>query len=145
MDGFGWKTSLIIINAMTHLTIAYWCVLVAIILPIIWIGFAKSGTSNYLHKLNSAPRELLNTLTGFRKRAVWAQQNAFEALPGFIAGTIIAHHMEVPQLELDITALIFIVARLAHGIFYLIDWPFCRSVVWIIGFGATINMFFISI
>jgi uncharacterized MAPEG superfamily protein len=145
MDGLGWKKSSIIISVMTHLTIAYWCVLVAIILPIIWIGFAKAGTRNYIHEHNSAPRELLNTLTGFRKRAVWAQQNAFEALPGFIAGSIIAHLMEASQFELDITALIFIIARLAHGIFYLIDWAFCRSVVWVIGFGATINMFLISI
>ena len=76
MDGLGWKKSSIIISVMTHLTIAYWCVLVAIILPIIWIGFAKAGTRNYIHEHNSAPRELLNTLTGFRKRAVWAQQNA---------------------------------------------------------------------
>ena len=130
---------------MTQPTIAYWCVLIAIIMPIIWIGIAKAGTKNYIDRHNSAPRELLSTLKGFRKRAVWAQKNAFEALPGFMAGTIIAHLMEAPQFELNITAIIFIIARLAHGIFYLINWPSWRSLAWIIGFGATINMFIISI
>ena len=98
---------------MTQLTIAYWCVLIAIIMPIIWIGIAKAGTKNYIDRHNSAPRELLSTLKGFRKRAVWAQKNAFEALPGFMAGTIIAHLMEAPQFELNITAIIFIIARLS--------------------------------
>ena len=130
---------------MMNLTIAYWCVLVAIILPIIWIGFAKAGTKNYIQNHNSAPRKLLNSLEGYRQRAVWAQNNAFEALPGFAAGTIIAHLMQAPQFDINLTAIVFIIARLTHGIFYLIDWPSWRSVSWIVGFGATINMFFISI
>ena len=131
--------------AMTHLTIAYWCVLVAIILPIVWIGFAKAGTKNYIQTHNSAPRKLLASLEGYRQRAVWAQKNAFEALPGFAAGTIIAHLMQAPQFDINLTAIVFIIARLTHGIFYLIDWPSWRSMSWIVGFGATLNMFLISI
>ena len=131
--------------AMTHLTIAYWCVLVAIMLPIVWIGFAKAGTKNYIQTHNSAPRKLLASLEGYRQRAVWAQKNAFEALPGVAAGTIMAHLMQAPQFDINLTAIVFIIARLTHCIFYLIDWPSWRSMSWIVGFGATINMFLISI
>ena len=62
------------------MTCALWCVLAAMFLPYLWVGFAKSGGFD-----NAAPRETLEHLEGWRKRADWAQKNAFEAFPPFAA------------------------------------------------------------
>ena len=70
--------------------------------------------------------------------------HGFEAFPGFAAETIIAHLAGTPQGTIDVVALIFIVARILHGIAYIRDLSAFRSLVWTIGFGATIAMFVIA-
>jgi len=54
---------------------AYWCVLIAALLPFVWVGVAKWGT----HYNNATPRDL-DLYQGHRRRAHDAHQNAFEAL-----------------------------------------------------------------
>ena len=76
------------------MTIAYWCVLVAALLPIVWAGAAKSGIKGYD---NARPREFLGSLQGWPARANFAQQNSYEAFPPFAAGVIIAHLCDTPQ------------------------------------------------
>ena len=70
------------------MTIAYWCVLIAAVMPIVWAGAAKSGAKGFN---NARPREFLGSLSGWPARANFAQQNAYEAFPPFAAGVIIAH------------------------------------------------------
>ena len=119
------------------MTIATWCVLIAFILPIVWAGFAKSaGGYN-----NQAPREYLGGLAGWAQRANWAQQNAFEAAPAFAAGVIIAQQAGASQATVDTLALVFILARIAHGAVYMADWSRVRSLIWLLGFGSTIALF----
>ena len=72
------------------MTLAYWCVLAAILLPYAFTGFAKFQGGFGLNE-NKNPREFLEKLSGARKRAHWAQQNSFEILPGFAAAVIISH------------------------------------------------------
>ena len=123
------------------MTTAYWCVLAATILPLVWVVIAKAGGQDFD---NAAPREFLDKQSGMRQRANWAQQNAFEALPGFAAGTIIAHLAGTAQATIDTVALIFIAARVSHGVAYLLDLAGLRSLLWTVGFGATITMFVIA-
>ncbi|MCH2553658.1 MAG: MAPEG family protein, partial [Alcanivorax sp.] len=72
------------------MTLAYWCVLAAILLPYAFTGFAKFQGGFGLNE-NKNPREFLEKLGGARKRAHWAPQNSFEILPGFAAAVISAH------------------------------------------------------
>ncbi len=123
------------------MTTAYWCVLAATILPLVWVGIAKAGGKDFD---NTAPRNYLEKQGGRRQRANWAQKNAFEALPGFAAGTIIARLAGTAQGTIDTVALIFIAARILHGIAYIQDLAGFRTLVWTIGFGATIAMFVIA-
>jgi uncharacterized MAPEG superfamily protein len=121
------------------MTFAYWCLPIAIFLPLIWVGYAKvMGGSGYD---NSRPREWLENREGQAKRANWAQQNSYEAFPPFAAAVIVAHLTGAPQLTIDIMAGIFILARIAHGIFYIADMSTLRSVVWVMGYGITIALF----
>jgi uncharacterized MAPEG superfamily protein len=114
------------------MTRAYWCVLIAAYLPIVWTGVAKSS-GEFAGAGNHSPREFLERLGGWRKRAHWAQLNAFEAFPPFAAAVIIAHLMHAPQARIDALAMAFVVLRVLHGIFYILDRASLRSLVW---FGA---------
>ena len=115
------------------MSIAYGCVLIAIILPFIWAGVAKSQFMKSKNYDNHNPRLLLDKLQGPQQRANWAQQNAFEALPGFIGAVVIAQLGGVSVDLINSLAVIFILARIAHGICYIKDLATARSTVLSIG------------
>ncbi len=93
---------------------------------------------------NAAPRDFLDKQSSMRQGANWAQQNAFEALPGFAAGKIIAHLAGAALGTIDTVALIFIAARVLHGVAYIRNLAGLRSLLWTVGFGATIELFVIA-
>jgi len=120
------------------MTTAYWCVLAAALLPLLWTGAAKAGGLRYD---NARPREFLAALTGWPARAHHAQQNSYEAFPPFAAGVIIAHLCGAPQPMVDGLALGFIGARLVYGLCYIADLSTLRSLVWLAGIGCVIGLF----
>jgi uncharacterized MAPEG superfamily protein len=120
------------------MTIAYWCVLFAALLPIVWSGVAKGGGSGFD---NARPRVYLAAVQGWRQRANWAQQNSWEAFGPFAAGVIVAHQVGVPQGTIDALALAFMGARILHGAFYVTDRATLRSLVYIVGLLCTVGLF----
>jgi uncharacterized MAPEG superfamily protein len=120
------------------MTFAYWSVLLAALMPIVWVAVAKAGADGYD---NNRPRIFLAKLKDWPQRANWAQVNAFEAFPSFAAAVIIAHLTGVNQLLIDSLAGIFLIVRIAHGIFYIQDKATLRSLAWTIGFFCTIGIF----
>ena len=122
------------------MTIAYGCILIAIILPVIWASVAKSPAFKDKSYDNSKPRVALATLEGRAQRANWAQQNAFEALPGFIGAVLIAIVAGVSAGVINTLAVIFIIARIAHGICYISDQATARSAVWSVGMVCVIGL-----
>lgn len=128
------------------MTTAYLCVLGGALMPIFWTLIAKVGGPRRMPmQANAAPREFLATLSGHQKRADYAQQNAFEAFPAFAAAVIISHLAGAPQASIDLLALIWIAARLAHGICYVADWASLRSLVYFVGMGCVIGLFVIAL
>jgi uncharacterized MAPEG superfamily protein len=120
------------------MTIAYWCVLIAALLPIVSASIAKAGGERYS---NRDPRTWLDRQQGFRARANAAQANGFEAFPLFAAAVIIAHLTGAPQDRVDGLAIIFVAARVLYIVCYLADWHWARSVVWLVGLLATLTIF----
>lgn len=120
------------------MTTAYWCVLIAALLPILWAGAAKAGARGYN---NARPREFLGALSGWPSRANFAQQNSHEAFPPFAAGVIIAHLCNAPQPTVDALALTFIAARVVYGLCYVADLAGLRSLVWLLGFTCVAGLF----
>lgn len=120
------------------MTTAYWCVLVAALMPYVASSIAKAGGERYN---NRHPRLWLDKQQGFRARANAAQENSFEAFPFFAAAVIVAHLTQAPQERIDALAVIFIVARVAYVACYLADWHWTRSIVWTIGIVATMTLF----
>lgn len=120
------------------MTIAYWCVVLSAFLPVIWAGVAKFGAQQYD---NERPRDSFENLTGWARRANWAQLNSYEAFPPFAAGVIIAHLTATEQSTIDIIAVVFLVCRIAHGVVYIANLPTIRSLVWSTGFLATVGLY----
>jgi len=120
------------------MTIAFACILLMGILPIVCAGIAKKGFEGYD---NSHPREWLAKQNGFRARANAAQANTFESLPLFFAAVIIASFTHAPQGRVDFLALTFVIARCLYVLCYLADWPTLRTVVWALGFMSVLALF----
>lgn len=127
--------------------IAFWCVLVAAMLPLGCSYLAKYGSTTRpvdggsTRFDNHEPRSWLATQTGFRARADAAQANGFEAFPFFAAGVVIAVLQHVPVATIDRLAMVFVIARVAYIAFYVADRPQLRSPVWLIGFLATVALY----
>ncbi len=120
------------------MTIAYWCILVAAVLPIVWVGAAKFGGGRYD---NARPREFLGALSGWPARANHAQQNSYEAFPPFAAGVIVAHLGQVDQATIDTLAMLFIAARVVYGLCYIANRSTLRSLAWLAGFSCVVGLF----
>jgi uncharacterized MAPEG superfamily protein len=124
--------------------IAYWCVLLAGILPLLCAYAAKFGAKGEgpaTRYDNHEPRAWLARQTGLRARANAAQTNSFEAFPFFAIGVVIAVAQHVPIAPIDILAVVFIVARVLYIGCYLGDLPWLRSPIWAVGFAATIGLY----
>jgi uncharacterized MAPEG superfamily protein len=128
------------------MTVAFWCVLIVILLPIVCAGIAKFCGGGFRMRDNHDPRDFLESLEGLPRRAHAAQQNSFEAIPGFAAGVIIAHVAGVAQLvTIDVLAVLFVTSRLLYIIFYLADLAALRSLVWFIGLALVVALFGVSV
>jgi uncharacterized MAPEG superfamily protein len=117
------------------MTLAFWCVLVAAVLPYVPFGFVSS-------KLNPhAPRLGATELEGLPARAYGAHLNSFEAFPFFAAAVIVSHIVEGPSATVGALAVAFIVVRLAHMAFYLADRQPLRSACFFLGAAISVVIF----
>jgi uncharacterized MAPEG superfamily protein len=119
------------------MTIAFWCVLAAGILPIVWAGAAKSrGDFD-----NRRPRDWLASLEGWRGRANAAQANSWEAFAPFAAAVIVAHVAGARGAVIDALALAWLAARIAYGLAYLADRATLRTALWCAGFACVVGLY----
>ncbi len=122
--------------------IAYLCVLIAAVLPYIFVGYAKFATKGYD---NSKPREFLERQEGRVKRAHYAHLNSFEAFPAFAVAVILAQLAGVDLRIINCLAIAFIALRIVYGVCYIMDRSALRSLVWILGFLCVISLFILAI
>lgn len=123
------------------MTLAYWCVLVAALMPLAFAVIAKAGGRQYT---NRRPRAWLAVLEGWRQRANWTQQNSLEAFPAFAAAVIIAHQLEAAQDAVNVLAMSFIGFRMGYGAAYIGDTPTLRSLLWLGGLVCVIALFVVA-
>lgn len=121
------------------LATAYWCVLIAAVLPYVWVVIAKRSGPNYN---NRNPRAWLAKQDGNYKvqRAHAAHLNAFEAFAPFAAGVVMAQLAGVDHGRIALLALAFIVLRILHGVLYLADVASARSLAWLGGYLCVIAL-----
>jgi uncharacterized MAPEG superfamily protein len=110
------------------MTVPFWCVFVAGLLPYVWVGIAARERARQFGSAdNKLPRIQEAQLTGLGARAMGAHNNSFEALPFFAAAVIIAHVCNADPGWSASFAVAFIIARIAHGALYLADIDIMRS------------------
>jgi uncharacterized MAPEG superfamily protein len=126
-------------------TVAYWCVLIAALLPYACVYLAKYQGLGKPRKQggydNADPRGWLARQDGWKARANAAQANSFEALPFFIGAVVIAHQLGAPQTRLDILAVLFVTLRIIYIVMYVAGLPTTRSAIWALAFLANLAIF----
>ena len=110
------------------MALAYWCILIAALLPYLWVALAKASGERFD---NREPRAWLARQTNPRShRANAAQLNAFEAFAPFAAGVLMAQVAGVDPTRIGYLAVAFVVLRVLHGIFYVLGIAPLRSLSW---------------
>jgi uncharacterized MAPEG superfamily protein len=116
--------------------VAYWCILIAALLPLIWVGYSKRGARD-----NSTPRDDAEKLAGAKRRAYAAHQNAYENFPFFAVAVMAALSFGASPAAVDWLAVLYIALRVAHGLFYVADKSSLRSMAYAGALFANIAIF----
>jgi uncharacterized MAPEG superfamily protein len=131
---------------IARFTVAYWCVLLAALLPFACAWLAKSKNFGKPRREggfdNHDPRGWLARQTDWHGRANAAQANSFEALPFFIGAVIIAHQLGAAQTRLDILAVLFVTLRIIYIAMYVAGLPTIRSGIWALALLVNIGILF---
>jgi uncharacterized MAPEG superfamily protein len=123
------------------MTLAELCVFGALLLYLLtiasikWIRFRSFD--------NSKPRDPEFYRDAISTRALGAHQNGIEAFPFFAIAVLLAEFRGSPQSLVDELALLFLIVRIAYVFTYLGNRPTLRSILWSIGFGINIVIFFL--
>ncbi|KHL75522.1 membrane protein [Pseudomonas putida] len=127
------------------MTVALWCILIALFLPPLCALIAKVSSGRFGLKDNHDPRAFLDTLSGLPRRAHAAQQNSYEAFPAFAAAVLVADIVgNAEQVTQDVLGVMYITSRLLYIICYLADWAALRSLVWFAGLALIVSFFVVS-
>ncbi len=120
------------------MSIAYWCILIAALMPYLWVAVAKSGAPGYSNK---DPRGWIAKQDSYRVRNAYAAHlNAFEAFAPFAAAVLMAQLAGVEHALISKLAVAFAACRVLHGAFYLAAIPLMRSLVWFGGIACVVAM-----
>ena len=122
------------------MTIAFWCVLAAAVLPF----FCALGAKWSKHFDNHHPRDYLDKTQGWRRRAHAAQLNGFEAFPAFAAAVIVNRIVLGPNAMADYLALAFLACRIVFSLLYVADLALLRSIAWFGGALCCVALFVVA-
>ncbi len=118
-----------------------WCIVAAWILVYssklpVAVAMQRAGGYDNRH-----PRAQQAALTGWGARSVAAHLNGFETFAPFAAAVLVAHIAGGFPWHVDVLAIVFVVSRVLYQVCYLADLSTLRSVVWSVGWLATLALF----
>jgi uncharacterized MAPEG superfamily protein len=126
---------------MTQPVLAYWCLLIAALLPYFVLAVAKASRDYN----NEDPRNMDGYKTPLRRRAYAAHQNSFEAFGFFAVAVLVAAFRGVPPRSIDELAVVWVVLRLLYLAVYLAGRGTLRSLVWFLASVTTIAIFLLAL
>lgn len=124
------------------MTVAHYCLLAAVMLPLVCSWIAKAGA--FTLRDNHDTRGWQARQAGWRARALAAQANGFEALPLLLAGLLVAWQRQAPQATVDLLVAAFVGCRVLYTAFYLADLATLRSLTWVAAVACGVALFFIG-
>ncbi|NEQ34988.1 MAG: hypothetical protein F6K40_01140 [Okeania sp. SIO3I5] len=92
-----------------------------------------------------APRTLFEKLPDYAKRATWAHQNSFETFILFSAASFMAYLTEQDSVLAIGAAVAFVIGRFFYSIFYILNVPIGRSLMFAISSSGTAILFILSL
>ncbi|HLO85923.1 MAG TPA: MAPEG family protein [Nostocaceae cyanobacterium] len=114
---------------------------VLIYLPFVVVAYGRWQVGLDL----SAPRAMFDKLPPYAQRATWAHQNSFEAFMVFAAAALMAYVTGVNSVWGAIATIAFIGARFLYSVFYILNIPILRSLMFGIGSFSSATLFYLSI
>ncbi len=93
----------------------------------------------------AAPRAMFDKLPPYAQRATWAHQNSFETFLLFSAAALMAFVTGVNSEAAGLAAIAFPISRLLFSVFYILNVPLGRSLMFAIGSSCTVSLFYFSL
>lgn len=97
-----------------------------IYLPFLLVAYARVQIG---YEALATPRAKFDKLPPYAQRATWAHQNAFETFMVFASAALMAYVTGVNSPTAAVAAIAFVVARLLYSIFYILNIPLWRSLM----------------
>ena len=114
---------------------------ILIYLPFFAVGWGRLQVGyNY-----EAPREMLDQLPPYAKRASWAHQNAFESFIFYAPAAIMAYVTAVDSPVAFWAAIAYLVGRFFYPIFYITNFPPARSLMFAVGSLSSLILYGLSL
>ena len=92
-----------------------------------------------------SPRASFDKLPDYGKRAVWAHQNSFEAFMIFAAAAMMAYVTNTTSSTALWAAIVYTPARLLYSLFYMLNIPLGRSLMYGVGSLCVLVLFATSL
>jgi len=92
-----------------------------------------------------APRTMFDKLPPYAQRATWAHQNSFEGFMIFTAAALMAYVTGQNSSLAVGAAIAFVIARSLYSVFYILDIPLARSLMFAIGTACSATLFVLSL
>lgn len=96
-------------------------------------------------KYAASPRDTPRSLTGIAGRAQRAMTNHFEGLILFAIATLNLTYADKTGSTTAMLAALYLGARLLYLPAYLLGWTPWRSLIWALGFGATVTLLILAL
>lgn len=109
-----------------------YCIAGAIVLvyvPFLVVAYARVNLGT---EALATPRAIVDKLPAYAQRATWAHQNGFESLMIFAPAALMAYITGVNSTLAVFAGLTYLVARLFYAVFYILNVPLLRSLMFAI-------------
>ncbi|WP_416670041.1 MAPEG family protein [Egbenema bharatensis] len=113
-------------------TVLLWSLALAMVLvyaPFLVVAYSRFKVGYDM----AAPRTMLDKLPAFAQRATWAHQNSFEAFSLFAVAALMAYVTQVQSPLAAVAAIVHIFARSLYSVFYILNLPLLRSLMFGLG------------
>lgn len=120
------------------------CIVIAAVLvyaPFLVVAYGRVKVGYDL----GAPRAMFEQLPDYAQRATWAHQNSFETFILFAAASLMAYLTQQDSVLAIGAAVAFVIGRFFYSIFYILNVPIGRSLMFVVSSSGTAILFVLSL